>query len=77
MLAWVGNAFIVAGLWGIGNKQREAFLFSIVGESIYIIYAAQSNLWALFAICWVFLAMAVRGYVKWGVKDGVEANKRG
>lgn len=67
MLGWIGNLFIVIGLWGIGNKQRNAFIFSIIGEAAYIVRSYQSADWALFAVCWVFLLMAVRGYIKWGV----------
>jgi hypothetical protein len=66
MLGWIGNLFIVAGLWGIGNKWRPAFLFSIVGEAAYILRSYLVQDWALFAICWIFLIMAIRGYIKWG-----------
>lgn len=66
ILTWLGNALIVAGLWGIGNHNRSAFLFSIAGESLWIAASYQRHDWALFSICWVFLVMAVRGYVLWG-----------
>lgn len=68
MLGWIGNVFIVAGLWGIGNKARSAFLLSIVGECLWIANAltkAGSADWALASICAVFALMAVRSYVKW------------
>lgn len=67
MLGWIGNAFIVAGLWGIGNKAREAFLLSVVGESLWIANALSKEPrdWALASICIVFAAMAVRSYIKW------------
>lgn len=66
MLGWIGNLFIVAGLWGIGSKRRGAFLFSVVGESAYIARSYIAADWALFAVCWVFLLMAVRGFILWG-----------
>ena len=66
MLGWIGNLFIVAGLWGVGNKNRNAFLFSIAGESAWIANAYLRRDWALTSICVVFLLMAVRGYIKWG-----------
>lgn len=66
MLSWIGNLFIVAGLYGVGNKLRRAFLASIVGESCWIIQAASKHDWALTSICVVFLLMAVRSYIKWG-----------
>ena len=66
MLGWIGNIFIVVGLWGVGNKNRNAFLFSIAGESAWIANAYLRSDWALTSICIVFLLMAVRGYIKWG-----------
>ncbi len=66
MLGWIGNVFIVAGLWGLGNKYRPAFLFSIGGESLWIANAYRRADWALTSICVVFLLMAVRGFILWG-----------
>lgn len=66
MLGWIGNIFIVVGLWGVGSKIRNAFLVSIAGEGFWIANSYLRNDWALFAICWVFLLMALRGYILWG-----------
>lgn len=65
-LSWIGNILIVAGLWGITDKRRNAFLFSIAGEGAWIANAYSRSDWALASICIVFLLMAVRGYIKWG-----------
>lgn len=65
MLGWVGNIFIVTGLWLIGNKARKAFYFSIVGESCWIINALIRHDLALATICIVFLLAAIRGLIKW------------
>jgi hypothetical protein len=65
LLGWLGNIFIVAGLWGIGSKRQGAFLFSILGEALYIGRSYIVADWALFAVCWVFLLMAARGYILW------------
>lgn len=65
MLGWIGNAFIVGGLWGVGNKNRNAFLLSIVGEAFWIANAIGRSDWALASICVVFAVMAARGYYKW------------
>lgn len=69
MLGWIGNIFIVAGLWGVGNRSRNAFLLSITGETFWIANAYLRADWALTSICVVFLLMAVRGYVKWGKSE--------
>ena len=65
-LNWIGNIFIVGGLWGVGNKNRNAFILSLVGESLWIASSAIVGNWALFTICLVFWGMALRGYIKWG-----------
>lgn len=66
ILGWVANIAIVIGLWGIGNKKRGAFIFSVVGESLWIVKSALLHQWDLAAICCVFLAMAIRSWVLWG-----------
>jgi hypothetical protein len=65
---WVGNILIVGGLYGVGNRNRKAFLLSIAGEGFWIAASYQGHNWALFSICWIFLLMAVRGYIKWGAQ---------
>lgn len=65
MEGWIGNIFIIGGLWGIGNKVRNAFLLSIIGELCYIIRSYRAKDWPLFAVCWVFALMAARGWWKW------------
>lgn len=66
IISWVGNVLICLGLWHIGNKKRWAFLFSIAGETAWIIYATQIHLWSLTFICCVFWSLAIRSWVKWG-----------
>lgn len=65
-IQWIGNIFIIIGLWLIGNKRKEAFIFSIIGESLWIIYSIQIELYSLTFICFVFGALALRSWVKWG-----------
>lgn len=36
---WVGDVFILLGLWGIGNKQRKAFIASVLGECCWTVAA--------------------------------------
>ena len=67
-LDWVGNVFIVIGLWNTGLKKRWAFLFSLVGEAAWIWWslARTPRMWSLAAICVVFAALAGRNYILWG-----------
>jgi hypothetical protein len=66
ILSWVGNTLIILGLWGMGNKRRGAFLFSIVGEGCWIAYSVFVHLWSLTFVCVIFLCLAARNYIKWG-----------
>ena len=68
VLGWIGNFFIVIGLWKIGDKWRHAFLFSIFGELAWITKSLtiEKPDYALATICAVFCVMAFRNWVKWG-----------
>lgn len=66
MIGWIGNVFIVIGLYKIADKWRHAFLFSIAGESCWMVNSYFRADWALFSICAVFNVMALRSFVKWG-----------
>lgn len=65
ILGIIGNIAIVAGLWGIGNKRRGAFVFSMIGESAWIVKSALLGMWDLAFICVIFFVMALRAYRKW------------
>lgn len=65
-LSWIGNLFIVIGLWRIGYKDRNAFLFSIIGETLWIAWSVLTHNWSLAFICTVFNVLALRNYLKWG-----------
>lgn len=63
---WLGNAFILIGLYLIGNKKRYAFLFSVVGEALWMVWSIRERIWSLALITLVFAALAIRSYIKWG-----------
>lgn len=63
LLRWVGDIFILVGL--VGNKQRAAFVFSVIGELLWIAVAYAVGDWALVAICTIFAGMAIRSYRRW------------
>jgi hypothetical protein len=64
-LSWIGNAFICTGLWYIGEKKWWAFLFSIIGELAWTVYAVETKLWPLAFICIVFGTLAIRNLYLW------------
>jgi hypothetical protein len=65
ILSWVGNVFICLGLWYMGAKKWWAFLFSIVGETAWVVYSVEMKLWSLAFITVVFAGLAVRNLNLW------------
>ena len=65
-LDWIGNVLIILGLWYIGEKKRFAFVFTAIGEILWVIYSLQSGLWSLAFITAVFTGLAIRNWLKWG-----------
>lgn len=65
MISWIGNLFIILGLWYIGDRKRFAFVFSIIGETIWLVYACYIHMWSMAFICGVFAVLAVRNWFKW------------
>lgn len=65
-MGWVGNVFLIIGLWLVGDKARKAFIFSVIGESIWIYYAMDKKMYDLAFICVIFALLALRNWIKWG-----------
>jgi hypothetical protein len=71
-MGWFGNIFLVIGLWKIGNRERRAFAFSIVGELIWLAHSCRLGRWDMGFICVVFALMAARGWWRWRPGTGGE-----
>lgn len=65
-MLWIANAIIILGLWLIGYKWRHAFLFTAVGEALYLVWAFQNGMTELGLLCVVFCFLAIRNWWKWG-----------
>lgn len=66
LIPWIGNLFIVLGLWKLGSKNRKAFIFSMLGEATWVLYATSIRMWPMAFICVVFFTLAARNFVVWG-----------
>jgi len=64
-LGWVGNAVILAGMWGIGGKHRWAFLVTALGEAIWTVQGLALDLPDLSIICALFTIMALVNWRRW------------
>ena len=65
VLPWLGIALIMIGLWQLGYKRRSAFIWTFVGESMWIISAFYREIWDLAFVSFIFLALAVRNWFCW------------
>jgi len=65
-MGWVGNVFLVLGLWLVGDKKRSAFIFSCIGETIWVFHALSRQMYDLAFICVIFALLAIRSWFKWG-----------
>src|SRR5689334_5719278 len=57
-VGWIGNVFIVIGIWLVGYKDRRCFLFSVVGELAWVVHALRRGQYDLAVICILFGALA-------------------
>ena len=64
-MTWLANVFVLIGLWMAGNKNRYAFLFTIIGEAIWTIMSALRSQWDLAVICFIFTVLACVNWWKW------------
>lgn len=72
MIGWIGNIFLLAGVYYIGNKQKVGFLLTAFGEIIWIAYSVTISLWSLVAACVLFFGMSLRNWYKWYKDDKAE-----
>lgn len=64
-MTWIANILIIIGLFLVGEKSKYAFLFTIIGESIWTIVAFTLEQYDLAFICVVFTLLAIRNWWKW------------
>lgn len=65
-MGWLGNLFIWFGLYRVGSKQRSAFVWTIIGEAIWVGYATYHGWYDLAISCVVFIALAAHNWRQWG-----------
>lgn len=69
ILQWAGNILIIASVWFIGEKKRWAFLMSMAGNSLWLIYAAKTpHQSALGILAGIFVWLQYRNWVMWKEK---------
>lgn len=64
-LGWVGNALLLAGALGIGDRHPAGFLLIAAGETLWSLKSFKMRQWDMLAICLAFAGLAVRNFLLW------------
>lgn len=65
LLGWIGSVLLIVGAVVIGNKSREAFLWTIAGEIIWLIEGTRMNRVDIVVLSVVFLVINARNWFLW------------
>ena len=69
---WIATIFILLGYWLAGDKHKSAWLFSIVGSIIWVVYAVDIQLWSLVSVNAIFIILGAINLYKWNKKKKVK-----
>lgn len=65
MITWFANILLLISMWLIGRKNKLGFVFSTVGESIWVVISIYRGSWDLAFICFVFTVVPIYNYYLW------------
>ena len=69
MLGWIANFLILIALVLLGYKKRLGWIFSIIGNLLWCLYALQLDLWAALFIDGITMIIGCYNWKKWGDDD--------
>lgn len=64
-MTWLAVALNMLGLYLLGNRRRVGFLLGIAAETIWLIWSATLEVYALSAMSTIYICLAMRAWVKW------------
>ena len=65
---WIGTVFTLAAIYMLGSRQRNGFVIMIFGNLSWIALGVFINSLAMILSNVIFIAMNIRGFVKWSAK---------
>ena len=71
-----GYFFIVVGMWLLTQKSYWGFAFRLVGETIWAVVGLCIGLTSIWAWGGVFMALDIRGIIKWRRERDVAENEQ-
>lgn len=69
---WGGMLFTMVFLYLIGQKQRQAFLYGLLSNICWFIYALLSESAANAIANVIFAYLNIKGYIKWGKPESAK-----
>jgi nicotinamide riboside transporter PnuC len=66
---WFAMAFTLCAIYLLGDKKRAGFVVMICGNSCWIAVGYLSSSLAMMIANVVFLAMNLRGYLRWSNQE--------
>lgn len=68
-MGYLGSCLILIGMWLLGKKQREGFLFGVAGESCWFLRGYYSVAPDLMSLSIIFIIINIWNFYKWRKKD--------
>ncbi len=65
MFDYIAGGFDLVAGHAIGNKRKYGFIFSFIGNSIWVYVALDAKIYGLLLVVVPALVMNIRNYLKW------------
>lgn len=62
---WIAAIFTIFGLYSLGNKQRNGFLYNIIAITSGTVVCIMINSIPFVLMNVIVLILNIRGYIKW------------
>ena len=66
MTGWIGNAFILLGIFAVAHRKRYGFILGITGNSLWCLRGAVTHQWDLIVIEVIIVILQAYSWWKWG-----------
>ena len=68
-MGWASNLLIILSLWFLGKKKPIGWVFSILGNFGWCIYAAQLELWSALAMDGITMCLGLYNFWLWRIHE--------
>lgn len=77
IIDWIAAALELSGVWQVGNKKKNGFILSILGNASWIIVSliTTPKLYGLLIIATILFFLNIRNYIKWRKEELKSLNR--